>query len=77
MDTAPTVPPTSDKVLKLGENNSKAINVVLNGLSDTVFTKVSHCKSAKEIWEKLINIMKQIQKSKQQSFKLTEVSSNN
>jgi hypothetical protein len=28
----------------------------LNGLSDMVFTKVSHCKSAKEIWDKLQNI---------------------
>jgi hypothetical protein len=28
----------------------------LNGLSDTVFTKVAHCKSAKEIWDKLRNI---------------------
>jgi hypothetical protein len=42
--------------VKLGENNSKAINALLNGLSDTVFTKVSHCKSAKEIWDKLRNI---------------------
>jgi hypothetical protein len=25
----------------------------LNGLSDTVFTKVSHCKSTKDIWDKL------------------------
>jgi hypothetical protein len=54
--TAPTVPPTSDKVVKLGENNSKAINALLNGLSDTVFTKVAHCKSTKEIWDKLRNI---------------------
>ena len=51
--TAPAVPPTSDKAVKLGENNSKAINALLNGLSDTVFTKVAHCKSAKEIWDKL------------------------
>jgi hypothetical protein len=43
------VPPTNDKAVKLGENNSKAINELLNGLSDTVFTKVAHCKSAKEI----------------------------
>jgi hypothetical protein len=50
------VPPTSDKEVKLGENNSKAINALLNGLSDTVFTKVAHCKSAKEIWDKLRNI---------------------
>jgi hypothetical protein len=41
--TAPTVPPTNDKAVKLGENNSKAKNALLNGLSDTVFTKVAHC----------------------------------
>jgi hypothetical protein len=54
--TAPTIPQTNDKVVKLGENNSKAKNALLNGLSDTVFTKVAHCKSAKEIWDKLRNI---------------------
>jgi len=53
---APAVPPTSDKVVKLSENNSKAINALLNGLSDTIFTKVAHCKSFKEIWDKLRNI---------------------
>jgi hypothetical protein len=42
--------------VKLGENNSKAKNALLNGLSDMVFTKVAHCKSAKEIWDKLRNI---------------------
>jgi hypothetical protein len=42
--------------VKLGENNSKAKNELLNGLSETIFTKVAHCKSAKEIWEKLRNI---------------------
>jgi hypothetical protein len=42
--------------VKLGENNSKAKNALLNGLSDTVFTKVAHCKSAKDIWDKLRNI---------------------
>jgi hypothetical protein len=54
--TAPIVPPINYKVVKLGENNSKSINSLLNCLSDTVFTKVSHCKSAKEIWYKLRNI---------------------
>jgi hypothetical protein len=53
---APAVPPTNEKVVKLGENNSKSINALLNGLSDTVFTKVAHCKSAKDIWDKLQNI---------------------
>jgi hypothetical protein len=51
--TTPIVAPTNDKVVKLGENNSKSINALLNGLSDTVFTKVAHCKSDKEIWDKL------------------------
>jgi hypothetical protein len=54
--TALAVPPTSDKAVNLSENNSKSINVLLNGLSDTIFTKVAHCKSAKEIWDKLRNI---------------------
>jgi hypothetical protein len=51
--TVLAVPPTNDKAVKLDQNNSKATNAVLNGLSDTIFTKVSHCKSAKEIWDKL------------------------
>jgi hypothetical protein len=54
--TTPTVPPTNDKEEKLNENNSKAKNPLLNGLNDMVFTKVEHCKSAKEIWDKLRNI---------------------
>jgi hypothetical protein len=28
----------------------------LNGISDTIFTKVAHCKSTKDIWDKLQNI---------------------
>ena len=42
--------------MKLGQNNSKDTNALLNGLSETVFTKVAHCKSTKEIWDKLRNI---------------------
>jgi hypothetical protein len=42
--------------VKLSENNYKSINALSNGLSDMVFTKVSHCKFAKEIWDKLRNI---------------------
>ena len=54
--TVPLVPPTNDKAVKLGQNNSKATNALLNGLSETILTKVAHCKSAKEIWDKLRNI---------------------
>jgi hypothetical protein len=56
--TTRTVPPTNDKTVKLNENNSKVTNAIFNGLNDTVFTKVTHCKSAKEIWDKLQNIYK-------------------
>jgi hypothetical protein len=42
--------------MKLGQNNSKATNSLLNGLGEMIFTKVSHCKSTKEIWDKLRNI---------------------
>jgi hypothetical protein len=54
--TTPKTPPTNDKAVKLGQNNSKDKNAVLNGLSETIFTKVAHCTSAKEIWDKLQNI---------------------
>ena len=54
--TAPAVLQTNDKAVKLSEINSKAINAFLNGLSDTIFTKAAHCKSAKEIWDKIQNI---------------------
>ena len=42
--------------MKLGHNNSKATNSLVNGLGESVFTKVAHCKSAKDIWDKLRNI---------------------
>ena len=51
--TSPTVSLTNDKELKLGQNNSKATNALMNGLGELVFTKVSHCKFAKDIWDKL------------------------
>jgi hypothetical protein len=54
--TVPTIPPTNDKAGKLHQNNSKATSALLNDLSETIFTKVSHCKSAKDIWDKLRNI---------------------
>jgi hypothetical protein len=56
--TAPVVLPTNDKVVKLDQNDSKSINALLNGLGEMVFTKVAHCKYAKEIWDKLRNIYK-------------------
>jgi hypothetical protein len=42
--------------MKLSQNNSKAKNSLLNGLGESVYTKVVQCKSTKDIWEKLQNI---------------------
>jgi hypothetical protein len=54
--TTPLVLPTNDKAVKLGQNNSKSKSSLLNGLSEMIFTKDAHCKSAKEIWDKLQSI---------------------
>jgi hypothetical protein len=48
--------PTSERAIKIGQNNSKATNSLLNGLGESVYTKFMHCKSAKEIWDKIQNI---------------------
>jgi hypothetical protein len=70
--TVPIVPPKNDKEMKLCQNNSKSTNTLLNGLNEIVFTKVSHCKSAKEIWDKLQNIYEEdtkVKATKLQSYR--------
>ena len=52
----PTNPPINTHGKKLYEDNSKAMNAILSGLTETIFVKVMHCKTAKEIWDKLKNI---------------------
>ena len=54
--------------MKLGQNNSKAKNALLNGLSEMIFTKVAHCKSAKDIWDKLQNIYEGDSKVKEEKL---------
>jgi hypothetical protein len=61
----PAVSPTSERVIKLSQNNSKATNSLLNGLGELVYTKVMHCKSAKEIWDKLQSIYERDSKFKE------------
>ncbi|GKA94881.1 hypothetical protein Tco_1074417 [Tanacetum coccineum] len=36
----------------------QAINIVLQGLPPDVYTLVNHCKSAKDIWERVMLLMK-------------------
>jgi hypothetical protein len=52
----PTILPTNNNGKKLNLNNSKSTNALLTGLCDSIYTEVIHCRSAKEIWDKLQNI---------------------
>jgi hypothetical protein len=52
----PTVLPISEREIKLDQNNSRATNALLNGLGESIYTKFIHCKSDKDIWDKLQNI---------------------
>ena len=45
--------PTDTIELGEYEGNSKALNIVLSGLTNSVFTKFMQCTSAKKSWEKL------------------------
>ena len=52
----PANPPTYNQGKKSYEDNSKAMNAILSGLTETIFVKVMHCETTKEIWDKLKNI---------------------
>ena len=51
-----TVPSTNERAIKLGKNDSKATNALLNGVCESIYTKVIHCKFARDIWDKIQNI---------------------
>jgi hypothetical protein len=38
------------------ENNSKDKGTILRSLVDSIFVKVMHCDSAKDLWDKIQNI---------------------
>jgi hypothetical protein len=54
--TTSASPPTDNAGKKIIQYNSKAINVILSGLTGSKFFKAMHCDSAKEIWDKLENV---------------------
>jgi hypothetical protein len=37
----PSVPPTNERAIKLRKNNSKATNALLNGICESVYTKLN------------------------------------
>jgi hypothetical protein len=51
--TAPTTAPSDVAAKKLCNDNSRVVNAILGGLANPIFVKVMHCKSTKEIWDKL------------------------
>jgi mRNA-degrading endonuclease RelE of RelBE toxin-antitoxin system len=54
----PTTPPIDKDGKKLSENNLKAKGTILKILDDSLFFKVMHYKTAKDIWDKLQKIYK-------------------
>ena len=52
--------------IELGEyeGNDKALNAILSGLTNTLFTKVMQCTSAKQAWDKWRLSMKENLRSK-------------
>ena len=48
--------PISNAGRNIYEGNSKEMNAILSILVESVFVKVMHCETAKEIWDKLKNI---------------------
>ena len=72
----PAIPPANEREIKLGKSNSKATNALLNGLFDSVYTKVIHCKSTKYISDKLQNIYEGDSKVKATKLQTYRINSN-
>ena len=65
-------PPTYLEGIKQFGNNVKVVNAILVGLARTVFAKVMHCKTTKDIWDKLQTIYEgdtKVKRAKLYTFK--------
>ena len=68
----PKSPPIDLEGIKQFGNNVKVVNAILDGLYITIFSKVIHCKTTKEIWDKLETIYEgdtKVKRAKLQTFK--------
>lgn len=63
-----TTPPTDQDGWKVYIANAKALNSIKSGITDSEFTKVMNCDSAKEMWDKLIVIYDGESKVKKAKF---------
>ena len=62
--TVPAVSPTNDKAVKIGQNNSKATNALLNGLVKQYSPKLHIVNLLNRFGTRFEIFMKEIQKSK-------------
>ena len=68
----PKSPPIDIKGIKQFGYNVKVVGAILVGLGRTIFSKVMHCKTTKEIWDKLQTIYEgdtKVKRAKLQTFK--------
>jgi hypothetical protein len=56
--------------IKLSNNNSRDRNVILCGLTKSIYTKVMHYASTKEMWDKLKNIYEGDDKVKREKLQI-------
>lgn len=65
--------PSDTNKNKKYQNDAKAINAINETLSENELIKVMHCKSAKEVWDKLGNIYEgdlKVKKAKLQTYRM-------
>jgi hypothetical protein len=72
--TAPTSPPKDAAGKKICNDNSRAVNGILGGLTNSICVKVMHCKSAKEIWTSWRLYMKEMKKSRKPNYRPIQLS---
>jgi hypothetical protein len=72
--TTPTTPPKDVVGKKICNDNSREVNGILGGLTNSICVKVMHCKSAKEIWDNLeVVYMKEMKKSRKPNYRPIEL----
>ena len=65
--------PSDTNKKKKYQNDAKAINAINETLSENELIKVMHCKSSKEVWDKLGNIYEgdlKVKKAKLQTYRM-------
>lgn len=67
---APPTLPIDQEERKAYIANAKALNSITSGITNSKFTKVLNCDSAKEVWDKLVADMMGTTSLRRQSFKL-------